>query len=74
MPARPVAQYMPQRAEGNFPALSFSNENRKRVALLTDLLEKMSKNPDQPGREAKRLRIRHNYDEDDVFQRPTRQC
>ena len=25
---------------------------------------------EQPGRKAKRLKIRHNYDEDDVFERP----
>ena len=37
---------------------------------MTDLLEKMNKNVEQPGREAKRLKIRHNYEEDDVFERP----
>ena len=62
--------YVPQRTEDNFPAIPFTNENGKRVALLTDLLEKMNKSVAQPGREAKRLKIRHNFDEGDVFERP----
>jgi hypothetical protein len=65
---------VPLRTVANFPLIPFMLDNGKNVALLTDVLEKMQRNEQQPGREAKRLKIRHNYDEDDVYERPRDSC
>ena len=57
------------RAQLPEPALS---EGGKRVAEVAEWLQEMGVPASQPGRACKRLKTRHGFDEDDVFERPRR--
>ena len=66
-----VPRNVQARDHENFPRLGFVTLQGKRVAPLVELLAEMDEKTDaQPGREAKRLKCRHNLDDNDVFEAP----